>query len=449
MAKTRVYELAKKLGIPSKEFVEELRKEGIAAKSYMSTVDEETTELILTLFKPKEAPPPRAAPPKAKAPAPPAEAVLKGAPEAEVAVMEPPAKAAPPAPPEPVEKAPPAPPLLRRVRIAGAITVKDLAGRFQVKATDLIRQLMEMGVMSTINQPVEAETAAKVGGKFGFAVEVVGDELEEALQDEGDRPEDLRPRAPVVTIMGHVDHGKTRLLDAIRQSNLMAQEAGGITQHIGAFRVNHPKGTVVFLDTPGHEAFTAMRARGAKVADIVVLVVAADDGVMPQTREAIAHARAAGVPIIVAINKVDLPNANPDRVRQGLTEFDLIAEEWGGKTIFCEVSAKERIGIEDLVEMVLLQAEIMELKANPDRRAAGVVVEGKLDRGRGPVATVLVQRGTLRVGDAFVAGVSYGKVRALIDDMGRRLKEAVPSAPVEVLGFSSVAQAGDAFMALS
>ena len=307
---------------------------------------------------------------------------------------------------------------------------------------------MKKGQMTTINQMIDHNTATEISETYGYEVEISKDNIEDLLIQEEDREEDLESRAPVITIMGHVDHGKTRLLDAIRKANVMEGEAGGITQHIGAYRVTTNKGTAVFLDTPGHEAFTAMRARGAQVTDLAIIVVAANEGVMPQTREAIDHAKAAGVPIMVAMNKMDLADANPDRVKQQLSTLDLIPEDWGGDTVYSEISAKENIGIDDLLDLAILQAELMELKANPSRLAIGVVVEAKLDRGRGPVATVLVQRGTLNVGDNFVAGKWSGKVRALLDDQGKKLKIAGPSTPIEILGFAGVPEAGDTFTVL-
>ncbi|MEK6710128.1 MAG: translation initiation factor IF-2, partial [Nitrospinota bacterium] len=331
------------------------------------------------------------------------------------------------------------------VRLPEAITVKDLSDKLSVKAAEVIKELMKMGQMTTINQLLDHGTAATLSEKFGYEVEIAKERIEDVLVQDADPPGSLRPRAPVITIMGHVDHGKTRLLDAIRKANVMEHEAGGITQHIGAYKVTTSKGTAVFLDTPGHEAFTAMRARGAKVTDLVILVVAANEGVMPQTREAVAHAKAAGVRIMVAVNKMDLPDANPDRIKQQLSDLGLIPEGWGGETVYCPVSARQGTGIDDLLDLAILQAELMELKANPERDASGVVVEAKLDKGRGPVATVLVQRGTLRVGDTFVAGKWHGRVRALLDDQGRKLKTAAPATPAEVLGFAGVPEAGDAF----
>jgi translation initiation factor IF-2 len=334
----------------------------------------------------------------------------------------------------------------RRIRISEVITVSELAKRMGVKAPEVIKKLISLGVLATINQSLDSDTAALVAEEFGYEIEnvVVGEV--EMLSLHEDRPEDLSHRPPVVTVMGHVDHGKTSLLDAIRQARVAAGEAGGITQHIGAYEVETSRGPLVFLDTPGHEAFTAMRARGAQVTDIVVLVVAADDGVMPQTVEAIDHARAADVPIIVAVNKMDKADADPDRVKRELTEHGLVPEEWGGQTIAIPVSAKKRTGIEELLEMIALQSEVMELKANPDKPALGVVIEARLDRGRGPVATVLVQEGTLRAGDIVLAGGHYGKVRALINDQGKRIKQAGPSVPAEITGLTGVPTAGENFV---
>ncbi|ANA40417.1 MULTISPECIES: translation initiation factor IF-2 [Geobacter] len=337
----------------------------------------------------------------------------------------------------------------RIIKISESITVGELAKRMGIKATDLIRLLMKMGMMVTINHPLDVDAATLVAAEFGYEIENVAIDVDEMLESVPDAPENLRKRPPVVTIMGHVDHGKTSLLDAIREANVIAGEAGGITQHIGAYDVELNGRKITFLDTPGHEAFTAMRARGAKVTDIVILVVAADDGVMPQTREAVNHSKAAGVPIIVAINKIDKPEAKPERVKQELMEFGLVSEEWGGETIFVEVSAKKRINLPELLEMVLLQADVMDLKANPGKDARGTIVEAKLDRGRGPVATVLVQEGTLKVGDYFVAGVHSGRVRAMQNDRGEKVAEAGPSMPVEVIGFTGVPDAGDVFISLT
>ena len=326
----------------------------------------------------------------------------------------------------------------RRIRIGEAVAVGELAKKMGIKAGEVIAKLMGLGLMATINQAIDSDTASLIAGEFGFQVETVAAEFEEPLLKTEIPSENLKPRAPVVTIMGHVDHGKTSLLDAIRQTHVIDGEAGGITQAIGAYHVRIKDRDIVFLDTPGHEAFTAMRARGAQVTDIVILVVAADDGVMDQTVEAINHSRVAGVPIMVAINKIDKPGADVEKIKQGLTQFHLVPEEWGGETIFAEVSAKKKQGIEELLELILLQADIMELKADPDRPARGVVIEAKLDRGRGPVATVLIQEGTLKEGDAFVCKTESGRVRAMINDQGQRVREAGPAMPVEVIGFSKV-----------
>ncbi len=335
------------------------------------------------------------------------------------------------------------------VKIQEGCTIKEFAEVMGQKVGDVIKKLMAMGVMATQNQPMDMDAAMLMSEEYGVKAEIATIEsAEDVLEEKADAAETMIPRPPVVTIMGHVDHGKTSLLDAIRETNVVAKEAGGITQHIGAYQVSLKGRDITFLDTPGHAAFTAMRARGAQVTDIVILVVAADDGVMPQTREAISHAKAAGVPIVVAINKIDKPEAKPDRVKQELSEFELIPEEWGGQTIFCEVSAKKKIGLEHLLEMVLIQADVLELKANPDKMARGTIIEAKLDKGRGPVATVLVQSGTLKGGDIFVTGVQFGRVRALINDKGERIDQAGPSAPAEVIGFSGVPLAGDRFVVL-
>ena len=337
----------------------------------------------------------------------------------------------------------------RVIRISEVISVADLARSIGVKASEVMKKLIDMGVMATINQMLDHDTAVLVAGEFDYQVENVAFDVEQTLEavEEGTGGE-LVPRAPVVTIMGHVDHGKTSLLDAIRATEVAAGEAGGITQHIGAYTVEVSGRSVTFLDTPGHEAFTAMRARGAKVTDLVVLVVAADDGIMPQTVEAINHSRAAEVPIIVAVNKIDKPDANPERVRQELGNYGLAPEEWGGDTIVVPVSAKSKEGIPHLLEMLLLQADVLELKANPARNARGTIIEARLDRGRGPVATVLVQEGTLHVGDSFVVGTEHGRIRAMVDDKGKRIEQAGPALPVEILGLGGVPDAGDVFVAL-
>ena len=336
----------------------------------------------------------------------------------------------------------------RRIKIDEAIVLSELAKRMGIKANEIIKAMMAMGSMATVNQTIDFETAALIAGEFDYEVERASFEEETILKQETDDPEKMVPRPPVVTIMGHVDHGKTSLLDVIRKTRISESEAGGITQHIGAYHVRTGKGQIAFLDTPGHEAFTAMRARGAQVTDIVVLVVAADDGVMPQTTEAINHSRAAGVPIIVAINKIDKQNAEPEKVKRELAEIGLTPEDWGGDTIYVNVSAKEAEGIDELLEMILLQAEVLEFKANPDKLASGHVVEAKIDSGRGAVATVLVREGTLRTGDPVVCGMHYGRIRAMLDDQGHQLESAGPSIPVEIIGLSGVPMAGDEFLAL-
>ena len=337
--------------------------------------------------------------------------------------------------------------VMREVIIPEVITIQELSNRMAERAVDLIRLLMSQGAMHKINDVIDADTAELLVREFGHTPKRVSEaDVEEGFTGTADVDEDRLARAPVVTIMGHVDHGKTSLLDAIRQTNVAAGEAGGITQHIGAYQVTVPGGqNVTFIDTPGHEAFTAMRARGAKVTDLVVLVVAADDGVMPQTVEAINHAKAAGVQLIVAINKIDKPGGDPQRVRTALLQHEVIVESMSGETLEVEVSALKRTGIDRLLEAILLQAELMDLKANPNRAAEGVIIEAKLERGRGPVGTVLVQRGTLRVGDVIVAGSAWGRVRALIDDQGEPVSDAGPSVPVEILGFDSAPEAGDPF----
>ena len=340
---------------------------------------------------------------------------------------------------EPKEK------LVREVTIPEAITIQELANRMAERAVDVIKLLMKQGQMAKITDTIDADTAQLVAEELGHTVRRVAEsDVEEGLFDKADDPETLRPRPPVVTIMGHVDHGKTSLLDAIRATNVAGGEAGGITQHIGAYQVATPSGAkVTFIDTPGHAAFTAMRARGAKVTDVVVLVVAADDGVMPQTVEAIQHAKAAKVPIIVAVNKIDRPDAKPERVRTELLQHEVQVESLGGDVLDVEVSAKQKTNLDKLLEAISLQAELLDLKANPDRPAEGTVIEAKLDRGRGPVATVLVQRGTLKVGDIVVAGAEWGRVRALVSDTGASIDQAGPSTPVEVLGFNGTPEASD------
>jgi len=347
------------------------------------------------------------------------------------------------------ERPPTLPPKERKIKIYETIQVSELAKLMGVKISELIKKSLQMGMPLTANQSIDADTAAILADEFGYQVERAPIEEEILLQYTPPSTEELKPRPPVVTVMGHVDHGKTTLLDAIRKTDIVSKEAGGITQHIGAYTVKLEDGKIItFIDTPGHEAFTSMRARGAQVTDIVILVVAADDGVMEQTKEAIEHAKAAKVPIVVAINKIDKPDANPEKVKSQLAELGLVPEDWGGDTLVADISAKKRIGIEELLELVLLQAEMLELKAAYDRPARGRIIESKLDKGRGPVATVIVQEGTLKEGDVFVAGLTHGRVRAMFDSYGNRIKVATPSIPVEILGFEEVPQAGDDFIVL-
>ena len=342
-------------------------------------------------------------------------------------------------------------PARKAIKIADQVQVGELAKKLSLKASEVITKLLRLGIISTVNQTIDYDTAYLVASEAGFDVERIMSVEEEFMTREGEQraetAENLKPRPPVVTIMGHVDHGKTLLLDTVRNTNVAEREAGGITQHIGAYVAKVDKKEITFVDTPGHEAFTAMRARGALVTDIVVLVVAADDGVMPQTREAIDHAKAARVPLIVAINKIDKANANTDRVMKELTELGLQPEEWGGTTLAAKISAKKKVGIQELLELILLQAELLELKANPDKAAKGIIIESGLDKGHGPFGTVIIQEGTLKIQDPFVAGASFGRVRALIDDKGKRIQKATPSMPVMVVGFSDVPRAGDPFIA--
>lgn len=336
-------------------------------------------------------------------------------------------------------------PMRRKIKVPETVTVTEIARAMGVKGGDVIKKLMSMGVMASMNQVIDYETASLMADEFGYELELDFFEVESLMERREDKPEDLRPRPPVVTIMGHVDHGKTSLLDFIRKSNIISSESGGITQHIGAYYVKREGGDVAFLDTPGHEAFTAMRARGAKVTDIIVLVVAADDGVMPQTVEAMNHGMAAHIPIIVAINKIDKPEANLERVRRQLADLGLVPEEWGGSTIFGLISAKTGQGVDEFLELIQLQAEILELKANPNRSAIGTIVEARLDKSKGALATVLIKNGTLKQGDYFVCGEHYGKVRAMMDHFSRALESAGPSVPVEIYGISGVPMAGDEF----
>ena len=338
-----------------------------------------------------------------------------------------------------------------KVEIPDTISVGDLASRMKKTATEVVKQLIKLGVFASVSDVIDYDTAALVAMELGCEVkkEVIVTVEERLIDATPDKEEDLRPRAPVVVVMGHVDHGKTSLLDYIRHANVASGEAGGITQHIGAYTVEINGSPITFLDTPGHEAFTSMRARGAMVTDLAILVVAADDGIMPQTVESINHAKAAGIPVVVAINKMDVQGANPDRIKQQLTEYDLVSEEWGGDTIICPISAKTGAGIDNLLENLVILAEVQELKANPNRAASGAVIEARLDKGRGPIMTVLVQNGTLKSGDIIIAGSSVGRVRTMTDDKGRRVTEAGPSTPVEISGMSEVPSAGDTFNAVS
>ena len=338
---------------------------------------------------------------------------------------------------------------IKTITLPERLTIKELADKMKLQPSVIVKKLFLKGQMVTLNQEIDYEQAEEIAMEFDVLCEQEEkvDVIAELLKEDEEKAEDMVPRPPVVCVMGHVDHGKTSLLDAIRKTNVTAREAGGITQHIGASVIEINDRKITFLDTPGHEAFTAMRMRGAQSTDIAILVVAADDGVMPQTVEAINHAKAAGVEIIVAINKIDKPSANIDKVKQELSEYELIPEDWGGSTIFVPVSAHTREGVTDLLEMVLLTADVLELKANPNRKGRGLVVEAELDKGKGPVATVLVQKGTLRVGETIAAGSCYGKIRAMMDDRGRRVKEAGPSTPVEILGLNDVPQAGEVFVA--
>ena len=400
MKKTRVYQIAEEVGMSNKDILAKIKELGIEVENEKSELEEDDVELILDLIKEEDSGD------------------------------------------------------SNTITVEGALTVQQLAESLGKPATEVIMKLMKMGTMASLNQEVSFEVASQVASEYGFTLEVGGqeenseEEIEALMEIEEDREEDLKPRSPVVTVMGHVDHGKTSLLDAIRSTHVTNSEAGGITQHIGASEVSINGQKIVFLDTPGHEAFTAMRARGAQVTDIAILVVAADDGIMPQTIEAINHAKAAGVPLIVAINKIDKPSANPDKVKQELSEQGLLVEDWGGDVIAVPVSARQKTGIDTLLEMILLVAEMEELKANPDKRALGTVVEAELDKGRGPVATVLVQGGTLKVGDPIVCGLASGKVRAMINSKGKRVKTAGPSTAVEILGLSEVPQGGDQFVAV-
>lgn len=406
--RTRVHELAKQYNLRSKVLLDLLAAHGIRVKNHMSLLDDEAVALIKSELQ-EDSPP-------------------EDAPRSDVSARR-------------AADVPRSTPL----QITEGLTVAELANTLHLQPNELIMRLMNLKVMANINQRLDYDTLTMLETHLGIEALKAPTLEDELLAEIPDPPGSLRPRAPVITIMGHVDHGKTSLLDRIRQSNISESEAGNITQHIGAYHVLLGTGSIVFLDTPGHAAFTAMRARGAQVTDIVVLIVAADDGVMPQTIEALNHAKAANVPIVVAINKIDVPGARPDFVKQQLSEHELVPEEWGGQTICVETSAIEGTGIDFLLEMLLLEAALLELKANPEKRARGAVIEAQVDKGRGAVATVLVQSGTLKVGDVFVSGRYSGKVRAMMDDLGKRMKVAGPSVPVEVLGFTGVPEAGDRF----
>lgn len=442
--KIRIYELAKELDLKSKFIIEFLNDLGADVSNHMSSIDEDIANMLREHFAPEEE--------VALVPEEDEEKVLKKKrrthkdDEDRDAALKLRGKKKRGNRRDRTQEPPAAEKKSKRLVLGESIAVNELAQKLGVAGTEVVRQLMKIGVMASLAQSVDYEAASAVAKHFGVETEPQRDLAEEVFAPAEADPANLEPRPPVVTIMGHVDHGKTTLLDFIRKTKVTATEAGGITQHIGAYQIEYRGRKITFLDTPGHEAFTAIRARGARVTDIAVLVVAANDGVMPQTVEAINHAKAADVPIIVAINKMDLPAANSDRVKQELTEHGLLVEEWGGDTIAVPISALRGEGIEDLLEMILLVADMEDVQADPTCPARGTVIDAKLDRGRGPVATVLISQGTLRVGDAFVVGNYCGRVRALINDQGETIKEATPSTPVEVLGISDVPQAGDAFV---
>ncbi|MBM7623476.1 translation initiation factor IF-2 [Sporohalobacter salinus] len=425
MGKVRIYKLAEDLGLESSEIIDLLNELGKDVSSHMSTVEDETADLVAEMVEEDNE--------ENK------EKITKEDTEKEKADEDAETET------ESGEDV---------IELEGSLTVKEVAEEMDEDPNSLMQTLVGLGIMATINQELDEETIEIVLEEYGYEVKFKAEEekednsYNELVQNIEDNPEDMKERAPVVTVMGHVDHGKTTLLDTIRKTNVTESEAGGITQHIGAYQVGVDNQKVTFLDTPGHEAFTSLRARGAQVTDIAILIIAADDGVMPQTVEAINHAKAADVPIIVAINKVDKHNAQPERVKQELTEYELVPEEWGGNTICVPISALQKENIDELLEMVVLVSEMEELKANPDRLANGVVVEAELDKGRGPVATVLIKNGTLEIGDPVVAGLSYGTVKALVNDQGERIEKAGPATPVEVLGFNSVPQAGDLLQVL-
>ncbi len=431
----RVYELAKELKMTSKELMEKMKELDLAVNSHMSTLESDEAEMIKELIE-QENKEDSEAKKTSKGKAKPANNMKKdNENKNQKKINE----------EKEIEKEIKTETDENIIEIEDTIVVKDFADKIGVSATQVISKLIGLGVMASQNQSIDFDTANIIGDEFGFKViqTEAAESKDEFNLDYEDDPQDLKLRPPVVTVMGHVDHGKTSLLDAIRKTHVTKQEAGGITQHIGASIVNVEGKKVVFLDTPGHEAFTSMRARGTQVTDLAILVVAADDGVMPQTIEAINHAKAAGVPIIVAINKIDKPEANIDRIRQELVEQGLVPEEWGGDTINVPVSARNGEGIDELLEMILLVAEMQELKANPNRRAVGTVIEAQLDKGKGPVATILVQKGTLRVGDMIVCGSASGRIRAMFDDKGKKVKKAGPSIPVAILGLSEVPNSGD------
>jgi len=438
LIKIRVYELAKELRMTSKELMEKIKDLDIAVSSHMSSLEKEEAEMIRELIEEEREIK------KNKGNLGKKKVKKQNEPNEELKFENKKEKK------EIKNKEPENKSELRKIEVEDSITVKELAEKIGISPAQLITKLIGLGIMASINESIDYETAAIVSTEFGVELvksSVIEDE-DKFNFDYEDNPEDLKPRAPIVTVMGHVDHGKTSLLDSIRKTSVTKQEAGGITQHIGASVVEVGDKKIVFLDTPGHEAFTSMRARGAQVTDIAVLVVAADDGVMPQTIEAINHAKAANVPIIVAINKMDKPEANPDRVKQELVEQGLVPEEWGGDTITVPVSAIKGQGIDELLEMILLVAEMQELKANPDRLAVGTVIEAQLDKGRGPVATAIIEKGTLHVGDMIVCESTSGRVRAMFDDKGRKVKSAGPSIPVAILGLSDVPQPGDKLYAV-
>ncbi|NJP36310.1 translation initiation factor IF-2 [Alkalicoccus luteus] len=446
MSKMRIYEYAKQKNVTSKEIITKLGKMGIEVNNHMSVITQDTIDKLEGKNEKKVSSKPKRsgenAPVKQKNNSKPNTAKKPG--QKNNRGQQNTRGGGRKGGQKPQKQKPAMP---ESITYELPITIAEFAGKLHKEPSEIIKKLMSLGTMATINQELDNTTIELLGEEFGVKVEekIVIDEAEFENMIQEDAAEDLQERSPVVTIMGHVDHGKTTLLDSIRHTKVTAGEAGGITQHIGAYQVEENGKKITFLDTPGHAAFTTMRARGAQATDITILVVAADDGVMPQTVEAINHAKAAEVPIIVAVNKIDKEGSNPDRVMQELTEHGLVAEAWGGETIFVNVSAIQGEGIDDLLEMILLVSEVAELKANPDKEANGTVVEAELDRGRGPVATLLVQGGTLRVGDAIVVGNTYGKVRAMVNDIGRRVKEAGPSMPVEITGLNDVPQAGDQF----